>query len=59
MAKLTLDIVKEIIYNKGGECLSKKYINKKTLMLWRCSRNHKIMVPTMPLLELEPLWICK
>ena len=45
MAKLALDIVKEIAYNKGGECLSKKYNNKKTLMLWRCSRNHKWTAP--------------
>jgi hypothetical protein len=48
MAKLILDIVKEIAYNKGGECLSKKYINKKTLMHWT-STIHSIDLLLVPL----------
>ena len=29
MAKLTLDIAKEIVRNKEGECLSTEYINRR------------------------------
>ncbi|CAG8480546.1 30216_t:CDS:2 [Gigaspora margarita] len=39
--KLSLRIAKEIAYNKGGECLSEKYINGKSPMLWKCAIGHK------------------
>ena len=39
MAKLTLDIAKEIARNREGECLSKKYVNSKTPMLWKCAKD--------------------
>jgi hypothetical protein len=45
MVKLTLDIVKEIACNKEGKCLSERYINKKTPMLWKCSRDHEWIAP--------------
>ncbi|CAG8785259.1 4408_t:CDS:1, partial [Acaulospora morrowiae] len=34
-------IAKEIAYDKGGECLSEKYINSKSLMLWKCTIGHE------------------
>jgi hypothetical protein len=40
MAKLTLDIAKEIACNMEGECLSEKYINSKAPMLWKCAKDH-------------------
>ncbi|CAG8748310.1 23344_t:CDS:1 [Gigaspora margarita] len=39
--KLSLQIAKEIANNKGGECLSEKYINGKSPMLWKCAIGHK------------------
>ncbi|CAG8559855.1 42297_t:CDS:2 [Gigaspora margarita] len=41
MPKLTLDIAKEIAYSRGGECLSERYINSKTSMLWKCAKGHE------------------
>jgi len=36
-----LKIAKKIARNKGGECLSTKYINIDTKMLFRCKFNHE------------------
>ena len=40
MAKLTLDVAKEIAYSRGGECISKRYINYQMPILWKCVKNH-------------------
>ncbi|RHZ58326.1 hypothetical protein Glove_374g31 [Diversispora epigaea] len=40
-AKNTLDIAKIIAFNKGGECISNKYINGKSHLRWKCVRGHE------------------
>ena len=39
-AKLSLKECQDLAISKGGECLSKKYINAKTNMQWKCEKNH-------------------
>ena len=34
--KITLDIVKALAKERGGECLSDEYINSKTKMTFKC-----------------------
>lgn len=36
----TIDAFKTIAKERGGECLSEKYISAKSKMLWRCSEGH-------------------
>ena len=38
--KLTLNEMKKIAKSRGGKCLSKKYIDVKTKLLWECSEGH-------------------
>ena len=40
MAKLTLDVAKEIAHSRGGECISERYINCQMPMLWKCAKDH-------------------
>jgi thiol-disulfide isomerase/thioredoxin len=40
-AKYTLDEFKSIAKSKGGKCLSKKYVNTHSLLLWQCHKNHE------------------
>lgn len=35
-----LEEAKEIASQRGGECLSKKFINNKTKLAWRCAEGH-------------------
>jgi hypothetical protein len=35
--KLTIEDMKKIAKNRGGECLSDKYVNAYTKLKWRCS----------------------
>ncbi len=37
---LTIEEMKEIAIEKGGECLSKKYINNYSKLKWKCSKGH-------------------
>ena len=30
-----------IAFNKGGNCISNKYINNKSYLRWKCARNHE------------------
>ena len=39
--KLTLYDCQKYAEEKGGKCLSDKYINSTILMKWRCNKNHK------------------
>jgi len=39
-AKLTIEQMQEIAKIRGGKCLSEKYINGKTKLLWQCSEGH-------------------
>jgi len=38
--RLTIDKLKKIARDRGGECLSNKYIDNKTKLKWRCSNGH-------------------
>src|SRR6266487_5358838 len=40
MAKLSLDVTKEIARSRGGECISERYINCQMPMLWKCAKDH-------------------
>jgi len=40
MAKLTLDVAKEIARSRGGKCISERYINCQMPMLWKCAKDH-------------------
>ena len=40
MAKLTLDVAKEIAHSRGGECISERYINCQMPMFWKCDKDH-------------------
>ena len=37
---LTIEEMKEIAEQKGGECLSKEYLNNETKLLWQCVNGH-------------------
>ncbi|RHZ78695.1 hypothetical protein Glove_158g5 [Diversispora epigaea] len=39
--KLDISIAKEMARSKNGECLSKKYINNRSPLLWRCNKGHE------------------
>ncbi|WP_413790612.1 zinc-ribbon domain-containing protein [Bacillus thuringiensis] len=39
--RLTIKDVKELAVKRGGECLSKEYINNHTKLLWRCREGHE------------------
>jgi hypothetical protein len=38
--KHTIELMQEIATKKGGLCLSKKYVNAHTKLLWRCKDGH-------------------
>jgi hypothetical protein len=38
--KLTIEEMQDIAAKKGGKCLSKKYVNSKAKLEWRCSEGH-------------------
>ncbi len=40
MAKLTLDVAKEIARSRGSECISERYVNCQIPMLWKCAKDH-------------------
>jgi hypothetical protein len=39
--KLSIDEMQQIAKEKGGKCLSKKYENNQTKLLWECSKGHR------------------
>jgi len=39
--RLTLEECQQIAISRGGECLSKEYVNNITKMLWRCQESHE------------------
>ncbi|RHZ43891.1 hypothetical protein Glove_822g5 [Diversispora epigaea] len=39
--RLTLEHAKQIAHSKNGECLSNRYINCNTHLLWRCAKAHE------------------
>ena len=40
-AKLTIEQMREIAESRGGKCLSAKYINSETKLVWECSEKHR------------------
>ena len=40
-AKLSIDDARNVARGRGGECLSEKYVNTDTKMLWKCSQGHE------------------
>ena len=40
VAKLTIEEMQELARQKGGVCLSNKYINDRTKLKWRCKEGH-------------------
>jgi len=38
--KLTIEEMREIAKERGGKCLSKKYVDKETKLKWQCSEGH-------------------
>jgi hypothetical protein len=39
--KLTIEEMRQIAKTRGGKCLSKKYINNQTKLLWECAEGHR------------------
>ncbi|CAI2177823.1 18437_t:CDS:2 [Funneliformis geosporum] len=39
--RLTLEDAKQIAINRGGECLSEKFDNSKSVLLWRYAKGHE------------------
>ncbi len=39
--RLTLAFFQKLAANRGGNCLSKSYVNERTHLRWRCSEGHK------------------
>ena len=35
-----LELAKKVANEKGGDCISEKYINSITPLLWQCAKNH-------------------
>lgn len=44
-SKVALDELKEIARKNGGKCLSNKYINSHTNLLWECKKGHQWKAP--------------
>jgi hypothetical protein len=40
-AKHTIEEMQRVAKLRGGKCLSKKYVNSQTNLLWECKENHK------------------
>lgn len=39
--KLTIEKMQQIAESRGGKCLSDKYINNSTKLIWECQKGHK------------------
>ena len=40
-AKHTIEAMKQLARNRGGECLSDHYVNAFTKLRWHCAKGHK------------------
>jgi len=47
MKKLTIELMQQIARDRGGKCLSKKYINAHTHLEWICAEGHPWSTPPM------------
>jgi hypothetical protein len=50
--KYTIQDMKELAKKKGGQCLSQKYINVQTKLLWKCESGHQWEDPPRKILKL-------
>jgi hypothetical protein len=41
VARLSIDDMRSLAQSRNGKCLSRKYINNQTKLLWQCSNSHK------------------
>jgi len=55
--KLTLEYFKELAISKKGKCLSNKYINNRTKLLWECEEGHQW--ETVPACIIRGTWCPK
>jgi len=39
--KLTIEEMRQIAHDRGGECLSEKYVTGKTKLTWECKKGHR------------------
>ncbi len=46
-ARLTLFDMKTLAIQRGGECLSKEYINNRTKLRWKCKEGHDWEAPVL------------
>ncbi|CAG8690770.1 4096_t:CDS:2, partial [Racocetra fulgida] len=42
---LTLEIAKQIAYTRNGKCISEKYVNNSSPLLWKCENGHQFNLP--------------
>lgn len=40
-SKLTINDMREIAAQKGGKCISNKYINNRSNLIWECAKGHR------------------
>lgn len=40
-AKLTIEDMKQLAFNRNGKCLSIEYVNNSTNLLWECNKSHQ------------------
>lgn len=45
LERLTIEKMSEIAEMHGGKCLSEKYINSRTKLIWECQKGHKWEAP--------------
>lgn len=39
--RLTIKKMKDIAFERGGKCMSEKYINNRTKLVWECANGHR------------------
>ena len=39
--KLNISVAQELAHAKNGKCISEKYINNNSPLLWECTNEHK------------------
>ncbi|CAI2195949.1 13881_t:CDS:2, partial [Funneliformis geosporum] len=40
-APYTIEEARQIAHNKNGQCLSEKYVNSSSSLLWKCAKSHE------------------
>ena len=44
--RLNIEIIKEVARSRGGQLVSKIYINSRTPLKWKCAKGHKWEAPS-------------